>query len=153
MFSSSPEHVKEYQKWVNIKGTPIQTVNREGQAETLVKPTFIENLQFFFSYQVNWMYWRYFMWNFSGRQNDLQGSGDIMDGNWITGFNFLDSIRLDDQDHLPTTRSDGQDHLPTTCANNPAKNKYYMLPLILGLLGLFFQFNCNLPEPGATSAA
>jgi len=130
MFSSSPEHVKEYQKWVNLKGTPIQTVNREGQAETLVKPTFIENLQFFFSYQVNWMYWRYFMWNFSGRQNDMQGNGDIMNGNWITGFNFLDSIRLDDQDHLPTS-----------LANNRAKNKYYMLPLILGLLGLFFQFN------------
>lgn len=130
MFSSSPEHVKEYQKWADIKGTPIQVTNREGEPETLIKPTFIENIQFFFSYQVNWMYWRYFMWNFSGRQNDLQGSGDIVNGNWITGFNFLDSIRLDDQSRLPTG-----------LANNRGKNKYYMLPLILGLLGLFFQYN------------
>jgi hypothetical protein len=130
MFSSSPEHVKEYQKWADIKGTPIQTVNREGQSETLIKPTFFENIRFFFSYQVNWMYWRYFMWNFSGRQNDMQGNGDIINGNWITGFNFLDSIRLGDQDHLPTS-----------LASNRAKNKYYMLPLILGMLGLFFQYN------------
>ena len=130
MFSSTPEHVKEYQKWADIKGTPIQITNREGEPEKLIKPTFLENIRFFFSYQVNWMYWRYFMWNFSGRQNDMQGNGDIINGNWITGFNFLDSIRLDDQDHLPTA-----------LANNRAKNKYYMLPLILGLLGLFFQYN------------
>lgn len=130
MYSSSPEHIKEYEKWANIKGNRIQVTNREGQAETLVKPAFFENLRFFFSYQVNWMYWRYFMWNFSGRQNDMQGSGDIINGNWITGFNFLDSIRLDDQSHLPPS-----------LANNWGKNKYYMLPLILGLLGLFFQYN------------
>ncbi len=130
MFSSSPEHIKEYEKWANIKGTRIQITNREGQPETVVKPTFMENLKFFFNYQVNWMYWRYFMWNFSGRQNDMQGNGDIVNGNWITGFNFLDSIRLDDQSHLPSS-----------LANNWGKNKYYMLPLILGLLGLFFQYN------------
>jgi hypothetical protein len=132
MFSSSPDHVKEYQKWADIKGTPIQVTNREGQPETLMKPTFFENLRFFFSYQINWMYWRYFMWNFSGRQNDMQGNGDIINGNWITGFNFLDSVRLGDQDHLPKA-----------LANNRAKNKYYMLPLILGLLGLFFQYNAG----------
>jgi len=132
MFSSSAEHIKEYQKWANIKGTPVQTTNREGQPETLIKPTFIENMRFFFLYQVNWMYWRYFMWNFSGRQNDIQGSGDIINGNWITGFNFLDSIRLGDQNHLPKA-----------LANNRGKNKYYMLPLILGLLGLFFQYNAG----------
>jgi hypothetical protein len=130
MYSSSPEHIKEYEKWANVKGTRIQVTNREGQPETLVKPTFIENLKFFFNYQVNWMYWRYFLWNFSGRQNDMQGNGDIINGNWITGFNFLDSIRLDDQSHLPSS-----------LANNWGKNKYYMLPLILGLLGLFFQYN------------
>jgi hypothetical protein len=130
MFSSSPEHVKEYQKWADIKGTPIRITNREGQPETLIKPTFIENMRFFFAYQVNWMYWRYFMWNFSGRQNDMQGNGDIINGNWITGFNFLDSVRLGDQDHLPKF-----------LANNRGKNKFYMLPLILGLLGLFFQYN------------
>jgi hypothetical protein len=132
MFSSNPEHVKEYQSWANIKGTPIQVTNREGEPERLIKPTFSENLTFFFSYQINWMYWRYFMWNFAGRQNDIQGNGDILNGNWITGFNFLDSIRLGDQSHLPKA-----------LAENRGKNKYYMLPLILGLLGLFFQFNAG----------
>ena len=130
MYSSSPEHIKEYEKWANVKGTRIQVTNREGQPETLIKPTFFENLSFFFKYQVNWMYWRYFMWNFSGRQNDMQGNGDIINGNWITGINFIDSIRLDDQTHLPPS-----------LANNWGKNKYYMLPFILGLLGLFFQYN------------
>ena len=130
MFSSTPDHVKEYQNWANIKGTPIQVTNREGESQRIMKPTFMENLSFFFSYQINWMYWRYFMWNFSGRQNDNQGYGDILNGNWITGFNFLDSIRLGDQNHLPKA-----------LAENKGKNKYYMLPLILGLLGLFFQFN------------
>ena len=129
MFSSGPEHIKEYQKWANIKGTPITITNREGEPEKLIKPTFIENMRFFFSYQVNWMYWRYFMWNFAGRQNDIQGNGDIMDGNWITGLNFLDSIRLGDQSNLPSSM-----------ANNRGKNKLYLLPLILGLLGLFFQY-------------
>jgi hypothetical protein len=132
MFSPNPEHVREYQNWANIKGTPIQVTNREGEPERLIKPTFVENLTFFFSYQINWMYWRYFMWNFSGRQNDIQGNGDIMNGNWITGFNFLDSVRLGDQGNLPSS-----------LANNKGKNKYYMLPLILGLLGLFFQFNAG----------
>ena len=130
MFSSSPDHVKEYQTWANIKGTPIQVTTREGESQRIMKPTFMENLNFFFSYQITWMYWRYFMWNFSGRQNDNQGYGDILNGNWITGFNFLDSIRLGDQNHLPKA-----------LAENKGKNKYYMLPLILGLLGLFFQFN------------
>jgi len=133
MYSSTPDHVKEYQNWANIKGTPIQVTNREGEPQRIMKPTFMENLSFFFSYQINWMYWRYFMWNFSGRQNDNQGYGDILNGNWITGFNFLDSIRLGDQNHLPKA-----------LAENKGKNKYYMLPLILGLLGLFFQFNSGL---------
>ncbi len=132
MFSNSPEHVKEYQSWANIKGTPIQVTNREGEPQKIMKPTFTENLTFFLTYQINWMYWRYFMWNFSGRQNDIQGNGDILNGNWITGFNFLDSVRLGDQNHLPTS-----------LAKNRGKNKYYMLPLILGLLGLFFQFNAG----------
>ncbi len=133
MYDSNPEHVKEYQTWANVKGTPIQVTNREGEPQKLMKPTFTENLTYFFAYQINWMYWRYFMWNFSGRQNDIQGNGDILNGNWITGFNFLDSIRIGDQNHLPTA-----------LANNRGKNKYYMLPLILGLLGLFFQFNAGL---------
>jgi len=133
MFSNTPEHIKGYEDWANIKGTPIQVTNREGEPETLMKPTFGDNLSFLLAYQINWMYWRYFMWNFSGRQNDIQGNGDILDGNWITGFNFIDSIRLGDQNHLPSA-----------LANNKGKHKYYMLPLILGLLGLFFQFNSGI---------
>jgi len=130
MFSPNPEHIREYESWARIKGTPITVTNRDGEPERLIKPTFGENITFFFGYQINWMYWRYFMWNFSGRQNDVQGNGDILNGNWITGFNFLDSIRLGDQSNLPKSM-----------ANNPGKNKYYLLPLILGLLGLFYQFN------------
>jgi hypothetical protein len=129
MYSSNPDHVQEYKNWGGIKGTPIQTTNRQGESETLLKPTFGENLQFFLGYQVGFMYLRYFMWNFSGRQNDIQGQGGILNGNWITGINALDSIRLGDQDNLPPTIGD-----------NPGKNAYYMLPFILGLLGMFFQY-------------
>ena len=132
MYSSNPEHIQEYKNWANIKGIPVQATNRQGEPETLMKPTFGENLQFFFSYQVGFMYLRYFLWNFSGRQNDLQGSGGILSGNWITGINFLDSIRLGDQKHLPPT-----------LGNNRAKNAYYMLPFILGLLGMFFQYQAG----------
>ena len=130
MFSSNPDHVKEYQSWANIKGTPISVTGRDGETQRLIKPTFIENINFFLSYQINWMYWRYFMWNFAGRQNDIQGNGDILNGNWISGINAIDSFRLGDQSHLPDS-----------LAKNRGKNKYYMLPLILGLLGLFLQFN------------
>ncbi len=129
MYSSNAEHVQEYKNWANIKGTPVPTTNRQGEPETLMKPTFGENLQFFFAYQVGYMYLRYFMWNFSGRQNDVQGQGGILNGNWITGFNVLDSIRLGDQNHLPPT-----------IGENRAKNAYYMLPFILGLMGMFFQY-------------
>lgn len=129
MYSSNPEHIQEYKNWANIKGTPVQATNRQGESETLMKPTFGENLQFFFAYQIGYMYLRYFMWNFSGRQNDVQGQGGILNGNWITGINILDSFRLGDQNHLPPTIGD-----------NRGKNAYYMLPLILGLMGMFFQY-------------
>ncbi len=95
------------------------------------QPTFFQNLGFFFDYQLNWMYWRYFMWNFAGRQNDIHtpSPGDIFTGNWESGIGFIDDFRLGDQ-------SDAPDYLK----NNPGKNHYYMLPLLLGLIGLFFQF-------------
>ena len=125
----TPNMCRSIRNWAGIKGTPVQATNRQGESETLMKPTFGENLQFFFTYQVGFMYLRYFMWNFSGRQNDVQGQGGILSGNWITGFNFLDSIRLGDQKHLPPT-----------IGENRAKNAYFMLPLILGLLGMFFQY-------------
>ena len=94
------------------------------------KPTFFQNLAFFFDYQMNWMYWRYFMWNFVGRQNDLHATvpGDKIKGNWESGIGFLDKMRLGDQ-------SEGPDYI----VDSKSKNHYYFLPLILGLLGLFYQ--------------
>ncbi|MBK7172823.1 MAG: DUF2723 domain-containing protein [Bacteroidales bacterium] len=121
-------HVQAYKSWGKVKGVPIQYTNDEGKAETLYKPTFSENLRFFFNYQVGHMYMRYFMWNFSGRQNDTEGHGGIRYGNWISGIPFIDNGRLGDQSNLPESMS------------SPAKNKFFMLPLFLGLLGLYFHF-------------
>jgi len=132
MYSSSADHIQEYKNWAGIKGTPIQATNRNGDPETIMKPTFGENLQFFLTYQVGFMYLRYFLWNFSGRQNDVQGQGGILNGNWITGINAIDAIRLGDQKHLPPTLGD-----------NKGKNAYYMLPFILGLLGMFYQYQAG----------
>lgn len=130
MWSSSKEsHIREYKEWGKIKGVPIPHTNREGQVETIMKPTFSENLTYFFRYQVGFMYFRYFMWNYSGRQNDIQGHGGIENGNWLTGIEAIDAKRLGSQDNLPVTRQ------------NRANNKLFMLPLLLGLAGLFFQLN------------
>ena len=125
MWSSDGKHIQFYESYMNGGGQKVAGAEHK-------KPTFFQNLAFFFDYQMNWMYWRYFMWNFAGRQNDIHSPtpGDIMAGNWESGIGFLDSIRLGDQ-------SDAPDYLK----NNKAKNHYYMLPLLLGLLGLFFQYS------------
>ena len=96
------------------------------------KPTFMQNLIFFFDYQVNWMYWRYFMWNFAGRQNEIHSPvpGDTFKGNWECGIGFIDRIRLGDQSDAPAY-----------LAENKGKNHYFMLPLLLGLIGMFFQYS------------
>jgi len=127
MYSNKQDHIQAYKEWSKFKGTPV-TINRCGNTETVMKPTMAENLRFFVSYQLNFMYWRYFMWNFSGRQNDIQGNGEINNGNWITGINAIDKVLVGDQSNLPSDM-----------ANNKGHNKYYMLPLLLGLLGLFYQ--------------
>lgn len=128
VYSNMLPHFKEgYEIWGNIKGE-TQTVHSRGEARTVVIPTFAENLRYFFAYQLNYMYWRYFMWNFSGRQNDLQGQGELTKGNWLSGIPFVDALFLGPQDDLPTFVKD-----------NPAHNRYFMLPLILGLLGLLMQ--------------
>lgn len=126
MYSTDRNHITAYKSWGEIEGTPI-TFEYCGQQRTEVKPTFVENMRFFLSYQVNFMYWRYFLWNFSGRQNDIQGSGEIEHGNWITGINFIDKLMVGDQ----TT-------LPTELKENKGRNAYYMLPLLLGILGIVF---------------
>lgn len=133
MYSPQPDHKKAYQEWGNVTGRPIRiTNNQTGEPEIRNVPTFGENLRFFFVYQVGHMYWRYFMWNFSGRQNDDQSHGSIIKGNWITGITPLDEIRLGPLDKYPSSLS-----------SNKAMNKYYMLPFLLGLIGLFYHYRTD----------
>lgn len=127
MFSSDPRHIQAYKDWGQVKGEPVK-FNRCGETVTVMKPTFAENLRYFFSYQLNFMYWRYFMWNFSGRQNDIQGHGEILNGNWITGIPFIDEVLVGPQEDMPLD-----------IVNNKGHNVYYMLPLLLGILGLLYQ--------------
>ncbi len=129
MWSWREDHVEQYKKWGNIKGQPVRVSTGMGEQEIRYVPTFSENLRFFFSYQIGHMYWRYFMWNFVGRQNDVQGHGDLMSGNWLTGIKGFDTMRLGNQEKLTTEM-----------INHPARNTYYLLPLLLGLIGLAFQF-------------
>ncbi|MGD9992079.1 MAG: DUF2723 domain-containing protein [Salinivirgaceae bacterium] len=130
MYSSKPEHIQDYKSWAKIKGYKVKAENNRGELETFNKPTFVENMRFFINYQIGHMYWRYFMWNFAGRQNDIQGHGGVLQGNWISGIKFLDEARLGPQDNLPTTY-----------ANNRANNKLYLLPFILGIIGLVYQLS------------
>ncbi|MBQ8423526.1 MAG: DUF2723 domain-containing protein [Coprobacter sp.] len=123
MYSSDSRHIQGYKEWSGFKGEPVTVKGRSYR-----KPTFAENLRFFIDYQVNFMYWRYFMWNFAGRQNDIQGNGDVAYGNWITGFDFIDKHMVGDQNILPTELKENKGH-----------NVFYLLPLILGLIGLFCQ--------------
>jgi len=135
MYDSS--HAQDYESWMGgVDGTEVP-YDRCGEQMTVKVPTQLENLRFFLSYQCNFMYWRYFMWNFAGRQNDIQGNGELEHGNWITGIPFIDNARLGDQSKLP---KDLQAYDPV---KNPTGNKghnvFYCLPLILGLIGLFWQ--------------
>lgn len=117
MYSDESRHLTGYQIWGDIK-------------DTKVAPTMFENLKFFLSYQLNFMYFRYFMWNFSGRQNDIQALGTASNGNWITGIGFIDEHILG---------CGPQDNLPPDIADNKGHNKYYAIPFILGILGIAFQ--------------
>jgi len=129
MYSPDPAHVAAYKDWGEITGRQVRyKASYEQGLKTATMPTFAENLRFLFDYQLNFMYWRYFMWNFSGRQNDIQGNGNVMHGNWITGISFLDEPRVGPQDNMPSE-----------IADNKAHNVFYMLPLILGIIGIMFQ--------------
>ena len=124
----SDRHKQAYEDWMGgVKGREV-TFENCGRTSTVKMPTQGENLRFFLSYQVNFMYWRYFMWNFAGRQNDIQGNGELEHGNWITGIKWFDNFRLGDQSKLPTELRE-----------NKGRNVFYALPLLLGLLGLFWQ--------------
>ena len=126
MYSST--HTNAYESWMGgVEGNDVP-YDRCGEMISVKVPSQLENIRFFLSYQCNFMYWRYFMWNFAGRQNDLQGNGELEHGNWITGFDWFDNWRLGDQSKLP-------DELK----NNKGHNVFYCLPLLLGLIGLFWQ--------------
>lgn len=112
MYSSQSDHIEAYKTWGDVKTD---------------KPTFGNNIKFFVSYQIGWMYFRYFMWNFSGRQNDIQGHGGPLNGNYITGIKFLDNLGIPQKD------------IPDKMSNRPSRNVYFLLPLILGLVGFFYQ--------------
>ncbi|GAB4286592.1 MAG: DUF2723 domain-containing protein [Marinilabiliales bacterium] len=141
--NTSPSHIDAYIEWAGMDEKDLFEpkrdqegnikYNKQGQIvydrnSSKAPPTFGQNIKFLIRYQIGWMYFRYFMWNFAGRQNDFQGHGNVLDGNWISGINFIDEARLGPQDDLPDKYK-----------NNKARNKYYFLPLILGLIGLFYQ--------------
>jgi tetratricopeptide (TPR) repeat protein len=132
MWSSQENHEAGYKQWGNIKGERKSYVNGRGERETIIKPTFTENLTYFFSYQVGHMYLRYFMWNFVGRQNDIQGHGNITEGNWITGIKLIDEWRLGQQEKLTNDTM-----------QNKARNIFFGLPLLLGITGAVYQYRKN----------
>jgi len=117
-YSKKPQHPDFYKQWLGLM---------EGET-----PSFSQNLSFFFSYQVGYMYWRYFLWNFAGKQNDFQGQGSYSEGNWLTGIKALDALRLGSQEKLPLS-----------ITNNEGYNRYFGLPLILGMAGLVFLYRKN----------
>ena len=126
--NTEQRYIDDYKKWSKMKGIPTTVQDEYGESKTLYKPTFGENLRYFFRYQLNHMYFRYFMWNFSGKQNDIQGTSDMKNGNWITGIRFFDELRLGPVLDAPKS------------LQSKATNKFYMFPFILGLIGLLYQF-------------
>ncbi len=119
----STAHEKDYKNWVDIQGRKEMI-----DGKPVAVPTFGENMAFFFNYQMNFMYWRYFLWNFVGRQNDMHSTGGITEGNWLSGIGFIDKMYLGPQDDLPSEM-----------ANNKGHNTYFFLPFLLGVIGMVFQ--------------
>ena len=133
----SDRHASAYESWMGgVEGHEVP-YDRCGEPIMVKLPTQLENIRFFLSYQVNFMYWRYFMWNFAGRQNDIQGNGELEHGNWLSGIPFIDNMRLGDQSKLPSELRE-----------NKGRNVFYCLPLLLGLLGLFWQVYKKNTEEG-----
>jgi len=133
--NTKPQHERVYEAYKTSKGRPVRITGPDGKEKIVYKPTFGDNLRFFFQYQLGHSYFRYFMWNFVGRQNDIEaGQPSLREGNWISGIKFIDALRLGNQDKLPEA------------AQNPAHNTFYFLPLILGIIGLVFHFNKNMKD-------
>jgi len=144
MWSNQAKHANEYIFWGNLDQSKLYDFKRDSngnpvagnmgqvsfdRSQPINKPGFGQNIRFFVDYQIGYMYMRYFMWNFAGRQNDIQGTGELTKGNWISGIPFIDDARLGVQENLPGTFK-----------NNKAHNKYYLLPLLLGIAGMVFQY-------------
>ncbi len=129
MWSEQSDHVPVYKEWGKVKGIPVSVTNQSDEKEIIRRPKFSENMRFMFTYQFGYMYLRYFMWNFSGKQNDTQGTGGAVNGNWITGIKFLDEPRV------------GTSDLPSDMKKDTSRNVYYLLPFLLGIIGLFYQIN------------
>ena len=147
MYSTDATHIDAYLEWAKIKESDLyypQTdangqIRTDSKGHTIYdrnkpkeKPTFSQNLRFFFKYQIGFMYFRYFMWNFSGRQNDNEGYGGPLNGNWITGIPPIDHLLIGEKPDMPSEMK-----------NNPSRNKYYLLPFILGIIGLLYQYQKN----------
>ena len=137
IYSTDPNHVIGYKGWstynpkeAKLKNTLYLSHDQTQLVDGYVRvPSFTDNLTYFINYQCNHMYWRYFMWNFAGRQNDIQGNGEVIYGNWISGIPAIDNLRLGDQSLLPEEFGTG----------NKGHNVYYMLPLLLGFFGILWQ--------------
>ncbi|MGE5394204.1 MAG: DUF2723 domain-containing protein [Candidatus Saccharibacteria bacterium] len=129
MHSRDPEHKEAYQQWVKLKGRQVHLTDEEGKPKQIIIPTFAENMEFLVKYQFGFMYLRYFLWNFAGRQNDIQGTGNLLNGNWLSGIPAIDRQVAGPQKNLPSALKE-----------NKGRNTYYFLPLILGILGLIFQY-------------
>lgn len=129
--NQKPSHIRMYQEIGGRDGIPVRVTKPDGSTEVLYRPTFGQNLKFFFDYQLSHMYLRYFFWNFVGRQNDIESQGEIDNGNWISGINFIDSMRLGDQKNLPKSME------------NPARARFFFLPLLLGIAGLLYHLKKN----------
>ena len=125
---SKKTYTSTYERYIDKSNMRVTTQKKpNGTTERVMIPTFGQNLRFFLDYQCGWMFWRYFMWNFVGRQNDTEGQGEIEHGNWVSGIGFIDNARLGNQKDLPRSMQ------------SAAHTEYYFLPLILGLVGLFYQ--------------
>lgn len=129
MHSNDPEHLEAYRSLIDLKGRKVPVQDDEGKLSYTTIPTFQENALFFLKYQLGFMYLRYFMWNFAGRQNDIQGTGGTLNGNWQSGFAFIDQYIAGPQKNLPSAAKE-----------NKGRNFYYFLPLLIGISGLFFQY-------------
>jgi hypothetical protein len=132
MYSREERHIQAYNSWIDIKGKKVSVNAPYDKQETINVPRLSDHIKYFVKYQLGYMFGRYFMWNFVGRQNDRQGRGDLLNGNWLSGLSFIDNVRIGPQSKLPDWMK-----------NNKARNTYFFIPFVLGLIGAFFQYKIH----------